>query len=568
MQQPAPPSGNFDCAIALFSAGRFPEAESLCRDLLAAKPDPHVMHMLALIRADAGAVDEALGLLEQALATGVQHPAIHFARGRVLLHLGRATEALAPLRDSLRLDAHQPRVVAFLGKTLVNLGQIAEARDLLDASSAVFPGDADLREASGAAYMAAGRYEEASRELERAIAGDPMLNEAYGNLAVVYEQLNRLDDTRRIIDAGLARRPDHPALRFVQARLQRRDGDAAGARSALEALRRTPGLAAHLDRDIEFELGWCADALDETASAMAHFQSAKDKAITLAAPALGLDEIFPRQMASLTRVYGSGAFPLLGAPQKPMPAFLLGFPRSGTTLLDTMLGAHPELWVMEEQPTVQAMLDSYLASGLSYADDLIRLTPPQLAAIRAAHQRASRSAGWDGARGLIDKSPFATVHLGLIQQAYPAAPVIFMARHPCDVVLSCFMNNFEINSGSVHFAKLGSAVTLYCGVMELWQLYLRRLALRHIVLRYEDLIVEPERELRRLLSFLDLPWSPKVLENSREALKRGRITTPSYHQVSRPLYQDARNRWRRYAKYLEPHLQRLRPHIEAFGYDA
>jgi len=568
LQQPTPPAADFDRAIALFSAGHFPEAEALCRDLLAAKPDPHVLHMLALIRADAGAVDEALRLLEQALATGVQHPAIHLAHGRVLLHLGRTTQALAPLRKSLRLDAHQPQAAALLSKALVNLSQAAEARHTLDTASAMFPGDANLQEASGAAYMALGQYEEAARELERSLAGDPMLNEAYGNLAVVYEQLNRLDETRRIIDAGLARRPGHPVLRFVQARLQRREGDAAGALSALEALRRTPGLAANLDRDIEFELGWCADALDETDAAMGHFQAAKDMAMTLAAPAPGLEQIFPHQMASLAHLYGSRSFPVVGPPQKPTPAFLLGFPRSGTTLLDTMLGAHPELWVMEEQPTVQAMLDTYLAFGLNYADDLVRLTLPQLAILRAAYQRASRSAGWDGARGLIDKSPFATVHLGLIQQVYPGAPMIFMARHPCDVVLSCLMNNFEINSGTVHFTRLDTTVELYCGVMQLWQLYLQRLPLRHILLRYEDLIADPEAELRRLLAFLGLSWSPQVLEHSEAALKRGRISTPSYNQVSRPLYQDAKDRWRRYAKYLEPHLPRLKPYIDAFGYDA
>jgi len=567
LQQPIPPAADFDRAIALFSAGRFPEAEALCRDLLAGRPDPHVLHMLALIRADAGAVDEALGLLEQALATGVQHPAIHLAHGRVLLNLRRTPEALAPLRASLRLDAHQPQATALLGKALVNLGQAAEARELLDAASAMFPGDANLQEATGIADMALRRYEDASRELERALVGDPLLNEAYGNLAVVYERLNRLDETRRIIDAGLARRPGHPALRFMQARLQRRDGDAADARTALETLKRMPGLAANLDRDIEFELGWCADALDETDAAMAHFQSAKDKAITLAAPAPGLEQLYPRVLASLKRFYGQPELPPPGTPQRPMPAFLVGFPRSGTTLLDTMLGAHPELWVMEEQPAVQAMLDAYLISGLDYADDLAVLTPPQLATMRAAHQRVSRSAGWDGARGLIDKSPFATAHLGLIEQAFPGAPVIFLARHPCDVVLSCFMNDFEINSGTVHFARLDSAVALYCGVMELWQLYLRRLPLRHILLRYEDLIAEPERELRRLLGFLDLPWSPRVLEHTEAALKYGGISTPSYNQVSRPLYQDARDRWRRYARYLEPHLPRLKPYIEAFGYD-
>jgi tetratricopeptide (TPR) repeat protein len=573
LQQPAaesPKTGSdFEQAIALFSAGRYAEAEVLCRQVLVATPaDPHVLHMLALIRADAGAPDEALALLQQALATGVQHPAIHLSHARLLLHLGHAREALGALQESLRLDDRQPAVVALMAKALLTLGRLDEARSMMDAALVTTPDHADLRDASGASYMAQGHFPEAARELERALSLDPDLADAHGNLAVIRERLNEPEGARAILDAGLARWPRHATLRFIRARLQRHDNDATGARAALLELRRESGILAELKRDIEFELGWCADALDETDAAMTHFAVAKDRALVIAAPAPGLEQDLPRVLASLNRFYSQPILPPPGTPQKPMPAFLCSFPRSGTTLLDTMLGAHPDLWIMEEQPAVQAMLDVYLAAGLDYAGDLAQLTPELSSGLRAAYQRVCRASGWDGAKGLIDKSPFATAHLGLIEQAFPAAPVIFLARHPCDVVLSCFMNSFEINSGTVHFTALDSAVELYCGVMEIWRLYLKRLALRHVVVKYEDLAAEPERELRRVLDFLGLPWSQSVLEHGRAARQRGLIPTPSYHQVSRPLYQDASDRWRRYAKYLEPHLSRLEPHIRAFGYEA
>ena len=567
MQQTTPHNPEFERAIALYGEGRYAEAENCCRELLARGPDPHVLHMLALIRADAGAPAEALELLQQALGLGVQHPAIHLAHGRVLLHLDRAAEALASLEASLRLDDRQPEVVALMGKALVAVGRHREARALLDSALALQPDEAHLREASGVACLAMGRYEEAARDLERALAADPERTESYAMLAAIHEQLNRHDQSQRLVDAGLARRPEQPSLLFLAARVQRAS-DPSAARRALLALRGRRGVTAALDRDIEFELGRCADALDDCDAAMAHFHAAKDKALAMAAPTPDLAQVFPRQLASLQRVYAAGPPPAQGVAQKPMPAFLVGFPRSGTTLLDTMLGAHPDLRVMEEQPTVQALLDGCLAQGFSYADDLCRLTPPVLGTLRQLYQRAARASGWDGMGGLIDKSPFATAHLGLILQVFPGAPVIFLARHPCDVVLSCLMSNFEINSGTVHFARLGSAVELYCGVMELWQLYRARLPMRHHVLRYEDLVQQPEAELRRLLDYLGLPWSPRMLDYSEAARQRGRIPTPSYDQVVRPLYQQARGRWRRYAKYLQPHLAALGPHIEAFGYDA
>ena len=566
MQQAASDSADFQQAIAFFESGRYEEAEVCCRRLLAQGPDPHALHMLALIRADAGAVQEALQLLQQALGLGAQHPAIHLAHGRVLLNLGRSADALAAFRASLALDDRQPEVVALLGKTLLTVGRSSEARGLLDSALVLQPGEACLREVSGNIHLALGQHDQAAREFERALAADPARSESHINLASIQEQLGRTEELSRLLETGLTRWPGQPALLFLQARLQRTENPAA-ARETLLALHAERSITPALDRDIEYELGRCADALGDVDTAMAHFHAANDKALAVAAPAPALERMFPRQLASLKRLYSGEHLPPSGQPERPMPAFLVGFPRSGTTLLDTMLGAHPDLWVMEEQPTVQVLLDGYLAYGLGYADDLGRLTPPQLAGLRAVYQRAARSAGWDGAKGLIDKAPFATAHLGLIQQVFPAAPVIFLARHPCDVVLSCVMSSFEINSGTVHFGRLETAVSLYCGVMELWQLYVARLPMRHIVLRYEDLIEAPERELRRLLQFLDLTWSPRVLEHAEAARHRGRITTPSYDQVNRPLYRYARDRWRRYRKYLEPHLPALRPHIEAFGYD-
>ncbi|HEV2110599.1 MAG TPA: sulfotransferase, partial [Gammaproteobacteria bacterium] len=420
----------------------------------------------------------------------------------------------------------------------------------------------------GMAYMAAGRYADAGALLERALAADADFPEAYGNLAVVYEQSNRYGEAARLVGEGLARWPGHGTLQLIAARLARRDGDDRLARERLLALQTHSNLMPALKRDVEFELGWCADGLGDTDAAMRHFSAAKLQAEALATPSVELKNIYPRQVEGLLKLYGGPVPPMASAAVQPLPSFLLGFPRSGTTLLDTMLDAHGGFTVMEERPSIQAILDTYLAAGLNYPADLPRMTPKIRTHLRAAYFRVCRDASWDGSRPLIDKSPFASTHVGLIQQIFPGAPLVFLARHPCDVVLSCFMNNFEFNSGTVHFTRLDTTVRLYCDAMALWLLYLERLPLHHIMLRYEDLVTRPEEELRRLLEFLQMPWSPSVLDHAAQALRRGRIPTPSYQQVSRPLYQSARDRWRRYAAYIEPHLPALMPYIRAFGYAA
>ena len=563
-----PAAPDFELAISHLLAGRLPEAERICLEVLALEPaNPHALHMLAVIRIGSGAREEGLRLLERALATGVKHPAIELVYGRLLLDLGRLEEAVPPLRRSLALDPRQPGVIALLAKSLKTLGDNAEARRLLDNALAAWPDDPYLLPVSAVIHLAQGAFGRAEADLKRALAVSPSSGEAYGNLAAFYEHSNRPEDVQRLLDAAAQQGLVNSTSKLVNARLLRNQGQAAEARTLLTDLQAGNDLTPSQQQDLYSELGWCSDALGDAAAAMTYFQEANDRALKLATVPPELPDLFPRQVASLTEFYRGNDVPASEAEGRA-PAFLVGFPRSGTTLLDTMLGAHPQLWVMEERPTIQTMLDVYTGRGLRYAEDLAELTPRLRAEIRAAYRQLSRAAGWDGTHRLLDKSPWATAHVGFIHHIFPDAPVVCMVRHPCDVVLSCFMNNFEIHTGSVHFVHLDSTVDLYCSIMDLWQLYQQRLPFKYQVLRYEDLLASPETEMRRLIGFLDLPWMPQVLDNRAAALDRGYIPTPSYNQVSQPLYQRSSGRWRRYEAYLEPYRSRLAPYIRAFGYDA
>ncbi|MGE5626260.1 MAG: sulfotransferase [Bacillota bacterium] len=569
MQQQSQEPDGFEQAIALYGEGRLREAEAACHAALKAEPrQPHALHMLGLIRAEAGAVEEGLALVEQALATGVVHPAIQAAHGRLLLRLGRPAGAVPSLEQSLRLDPRQPPVLRLLGVALIQTGRAADAEALLRGALARLPEDPGLLDALAMSAMAQGRYAEARPLLERALELDPEQPDAAGNLALVYEQSNLLDEAAKIVEQGLERWPKHASLQLIEARLLRRRGDYAAGRERLLALQQRRELLPMLQRDSEFELGWCADGLGDFDKAMEHFGTAKELTLKFASPSPELRKAYPQLLAELTAILASRPA-AVGTAEAPAgtPAFLLGFPRSGTTLLDTMLGAHGGFTVLEEQPAIRDMLDAYRAAGHAYPGTRLEPDAGTRARMREAYFEACRRAGWDGKRALLDKSPFATAHLGAIYAVFPGAPIVFLARHPCDVVLSCYMNAFELNSGTVHFTRLESTVDLYCGIMDLWRLYREKLPLNHLVVRYEDLVAAPEAELRRLLEFLKQPWSPAVLEYAEHALKRGRIPTPSYSQVSRPLYRHASGRWRNYSTYLEPYRARLAPYIEAFGYE-
>ena len=560
----------FEQAIALLSAGRPEAAAEACRAVLAVDSrHAHALHMLGVIRAEQGALDEGLDLVQRALATGVRHPAIHYAHGNLLMRLERFDEAAQALTSSVALDPGELRSHRLLAVARIRLGRLTEAEVDLHAGLRRLPGNAVLLNALAEVRMAQGRYPEAEELLRQALERDADQADVVGNLALVCEHNNRLQEATQAASDGLARWPEHAQLCLVHARILRRDASYADAYAELTSLLARPQPRV-MRRDAEYELGWCADGLGDTELAFSHFSRANALAMDLARPTPAFLEEFPKHMDKLACRFDRewvASWPRLSS-ERTSPVFLFGFPRSGTTLLDTMLGAHPGLAVMEERPAVQAMLDTIGALGPGYPDKLATIGIDTQSALQAAYFEVARQTGWDRQKRLMDKSPFATAHAGLIQRVFPGAPMLFISRHPCDVVLSCFMNNFGINSGTVHFTDLASTVALYCKLLALWRQFQEVLPLQVHVLQYEALVQAPEQELRAILDFIGLPWASELGDHREHALKRGRIPTPSYLQVSQPLYQTARDRWRRYDKYLHPFIPQLQPFIEALGYES
>jgi hypothetical protein len=172
------------------------------------------------------------------------------------------------------------------------------------------------------------------------------------------------------------------------------------------------------------------------------------------------------------------------------------------------------------------------------------------------------------ARGklVVDKLPLNILGAPLIHRLFPDAKFIFAGRHPCDVTLSCFMQNFELNPAMANFLDLGDAARLYDLVLSFWRRSREILPLDVHDVRYEALVEDKEGALRPLLDFLGLPWDDGVAEHQRTAAKRGAISTPSYAQVAQPIYRRASGRWLRYRAEMEDVLPILAPWAEWLGY--
>ena len=434
---------------------------------------------------------------------------------------------------------------------------------------ALDPGLAWVRANIAGHFREEGRTAEADAELRRAALLDPASGLVWRRLAGLREVLSALDGAGAAACRALVIDPGDHAASVIQALVDRRQGRLEEALGRLEAL--PEAITGEIGRDmVEFELGTIQDRLGQPAAAYEHFARANTIAASRA-PAGSADpssslKIVGAYEAAVTPDWLDRWTPL--AEQEAPAVFMVGFPRSGTTLLDLILDAHPDVRVIEEKPVLADLGTAFAEPPDTLPSRLAGMTEARAETLRAnLTDRLRRCAGANPPRVLVDKMPLNTVYLPLILRLYPRARIILSLRHPCDCCLSCFMQPIRLNPAMANFTSMDGATALYARVMGIWEQVAGRLSANHEIVRYEDLIADVEGTARRVLDFLELDWNDAVVDHVAHARSRGMIRTPSFRQVSEPIYTRAKGRWEKYRPQMEPYLDRLRPYITGFGYD-
>ncbi|HEX4848435.1 MAG TPA: sulfotransferase, partial [Novosphingobium sp.] len=249
--------------------------------------------------------------------------------------------------------------------------------------------------------------------------------------------------------------------------------------------------------------------------------------------------------------------------------FLLGFPRSGTTLVENVLATLPGVAALEERPTLIEADSAYLLGDrAAVAAGLARfaaLDEAGLARLRAAYWNKVAASGVSAdATAFVDMDPLKGSRLPLIARLFPEARILIMRRDPRDVVWSCFRTNFAMSSGTLEFTTLEKAARHYDAMMQLIELARERLNLAMLEVHYHRLVQDFDATTREICSFIGLDWSEDLRRFDRTAQRRG-VATASAGQVRRGLY-DGTRQWEPYARHLEPVMPLLQPWIERFGY--
>ena len=254
-------------------------------------------------------------------------------------------------------------------------------------------------------------------------------------------------------------------------------------------------------------------------------------------------------------------------PNQFSPVFLIGFPRSGTTLLDTILRSHSEIDVVEEKPLINS-IERIIKSKFKYSlDELNKLNSKDIEVLRNHYLEILRNnCDNKGAKILIDKFPFQTVCLPLINLLFPNSKIIFTHRDPYDTVLSCFQQAFEPNNAMSNFRSIESTSKIYDLTMSIWLEYKEKLKINHITSKYEDLIEDFDKHILKILDFLNVNWDENLKNYINTAHKRGKINTPSSSQVIQPLYKSSIKKWKNYEKYFKNSNQYLNKWKDYFKY--
>jgi tetratricopeptide (TPR) repeat protein len=518
-----------------------------------------------------GDIAGAMALARHGLDNGVIHPLLLNLRAAWHAGAGRDGDALDDLRIAFALDANDVFVRNALGVALGRMGKWDEALPVLKQGVALAPDFVPAQFALGWAYEFTGELKLAGYHFKQAAGLDANFAPAWAHLASLAYRRSDWKACEDYAAKALAADPHQPVAltALTGAALARRDPEGAeGLLARLGDFARLPETEAAL---AETMLGDLRDAQKRTDDAFAAYQRRNRAKFAAAKAQFDIPGRTATDYVTWLADYYAQAQGLAPPPTEPDPrdgamghVFLVGFPRSGTTLLENVLASHAQICALDERDTLGEAARAYLTDEAG-RKRLEAITPEEIAQQRAIYWQRVKTFGADvKGKTFVDKYPLSTIKLPLVAKLFPEAKILFALRDPRDVVWSCYRRIFALNTSMFELLDLERGARFYDAVMKLAAIYRARLNLAWHDVRYESLVADFDGETRAISAFLGLDFDERMRDFA-ELSKARTIKTPSSTQVVRGLYKGS-GQWEPYAEHLAPALAILAPWVEKFGY--
>ncbi len=579
---------HYNLGKTLQTMGRLPEAEACYREALRLKPDMEAAYTnLGIVLLEQDRAEEAVGSFNKALSIAPHMAELHNNLGNALRRLSRLDEANDAFCRALELkpdlvEAHESR-----GSLLMTLGHYNEAVKSYNAALALRPellmarcglaacmkelglgfrAEAYYREVLHLdsefvqAYIGLGRlltesglFEAAVENYRRVLALEPEYPSAAAELIIVLERIGDIQAAWELLQPLLQwEGRDRTAVALAFADVGRHVGRASDALQMVEGVLADAIVLKLTDRQrllLHFAAGRLLDRCGEYDRAFEQY-SLGNQLFQVDFECKDMVETVSHHIAVFSADFLRRA-PRVRQPSQ-RPVFIVGMPRSGTSLVEQILASHPDVYGAGELEDINWMtisLPGLLGSAQPYPECVTELTQSKCEELAGQYLNRLSELAPESALRVTDKMPGNHFHLGLITMLFPQARIIHCIRDPLDTCLSCYFQGFiQANNHQYSYSleHLGCAYRQYLRLMRHWN---DVLGVPIMEVRYEDLIADQERKSRDLVAFCGLPWDDRCLRfyDSKRA-----VVTASYDQVRRPLYKSSVGRWKLYERHLKP----------------
>jgi len=562
---------NFNFALKAQKEGKNLEAIKFFEKIIKVEPSHFETNFfLGSLYAQNDNFKQAIKFLSKAQSLNPKIPDVHNNLGRIYLRLGQLDKATISLNRAIEIKPNFAAAFCNLGLVNDKLGKIEEAINCLKKSIEINSKDEVSYYNLGNLYKKINDIINSEKFYLLSIKSNPKFFAPYNNLLDLYERTNKRDKLIERIKSAEAIFKNNITLKLVKGK------DLFNLKKFREAIELLENFNFEKSEIIKEQsriaiLAKSHDQIGEFEKAFKYFEKANEIS-------LNINNQFFNKKKTLKIIEKRTNFfkddkvknwkKFNSKSKKSSPIFLIGFPRSGTTLLDTILRSHPLIEVIEEKQIIGNWIKEIqkeVNSDLKYLHNINENSAQKFR--KMYFDLRNKNIKKNNVKKIfIDKMPLNIIHAGEILRIFPDAKFIMALRHPCDCVLSCFMQSFKMNDAMSNFLNLEDSANFYDSVMKIWQLYVNTFSINLHTVKYEDVVTNFEKSINNILDFLEVTWSKNILEFYKTAQVDRLINTPSYDQVNKPIYKKSLDKWKNYKDQMQNVLPILNKWVKKYNY--